>query len=99
MRNGLRDTYFRRLVGYALQYKGLLALTITMGVVGLALTFVIPWLIGSAIDEVIAPDWVRAGRPQPPTDAERLRRLWLLVGVGAATAVSFGVVFYIRGHY
>jgi len=99
MRPRLRDRYFKRLLGYATRYKGLLALTIAMGVVGLALQFVIPWLIGSAIDQVIAPDWVRAGKAAPPSDAERLRRLWLLVGVGAATAVSFAVVFYIRGHY
>jgi subfamily B ATP-binding cassette protein MsbA len=99
MREGLRDRYFKRLLGYAARYKGLLALTIAMGVVGLALQFVIPWLIGSAIDQVIAPDWVRAGKAAPPSDAERLRKLWLLVGVGAATAVSFAVVFYIRGHY
>ena len=92
MRPGLRDRYFKRLLGYATRYKGLLALTIAMGVVGLALQFVIPWLIGSAIDQVIAPDWVRAGKAAPPSDAERLRRLWLLVGVGAATAVSFAVV-------
>jgi ABC-type multidrug transport system fused ATPase/permease subunit len=72
---------------------------VATGILGTALVFVFPWLIGSAIDLVIAPDWVRRGLASPPTDAERMRTLWKLVGIGAATAVSFGVGFYNRGHY
>ena len=75
MRHGLRDADFRRLVGRALAYKGLLALTVLMGILGIALNFVFPWLIGSALDSVIAPDWVARGYDAPPTDAERMRRL------------------------
>ena len=99
MAQGLRDPSFQRLVGRAWQYKGLLALTVVTGVVGIALNFVFPWLIGSAIDSVVAPDWVRRGLSEPPSFEQRSRALWTLAAVGAATALSFGLVFYVRGHY
>jgi ABC-type multidrug transport system fused ATPase/permease subunit len=99
MKHGLRDADFRRLVGRALAYKGLLTLTILMGILGIALNFVFPWLIGSALDWVVAPDWVARGSEATPTDAERMRRLWTLTAIGAGTALAFGVVFYVRGHY
>ena len=85
-----------RLLGYARRYKTLLILTLTMGVLGFAVTFVFPWLIGSMIDWVIAP------RPGPdgalPPPADRARWLILLLIVGAVTAVASSVAVYGRGH-
>jgi subfamily B ATP-binding cassette protein MsbA len=63
------------------------------------LTFVFPWLIGTAIDRVTAPDWERWGRPSAPQLAERIEWLWTLAAVGASTAFMFGVIRYTRGHY
>ena len=55
MSRTLRNQYFRRLINQALSYKKLLTLAITAGLINLGLTFIIPWLIGSVIDRVIAP--------------------------------------------
>src|SRR3954468_12149219 len=99
MRTGLRDIYFKRLMEHALRYKGLLALTISAGLLNLGLTFVFPWLIGSAIDNVIAPDWVRKGLSGPPSDEQRIHWLMVLMATGAATALLFGLITYVRGHY
>jgi ABC-type multidrug transport system fused ATPase/permease subunit len=79
-----------RLLGYAKRYRALLAATITMGVLGFAVTFVFPWLIGTAIDKVMAAGHRTAG--------ERTGELvWLLL-IGAATAVCSSVAVYGRGH-
>src|SRR5690348_5869554 len=99
MRTSLRELYIRRLLTQALRYKSLLALTLGAGMLNVALTFVFPWLIGSAIDSVTAPDWERWGAAGPPTFAQRARHLWVLVAIGAGTALLFGVVGYARGHY
>ncbi|HEX8324751.1 MAG TPA: ABC transporter ATP-binding protein [Tepidisphaeraceae bacterium] len=90
---------FRRLLLQALRYRGLLLLTVSAGMLNLVLSFVIPWLIGSAIDYVIAPDWVRFGKDGPPSFDERIQWLKLLIGIGVATAVGFGAITYLRGHY
>ncbi|HYO08140.1 MAG TPA: ABC transporter ATP-binding protein [Tepidisphaeraceae bacterium] len=99
MKTPLRQLYLRRLLARALQYKWLLAISVCAGAVNLGLTFVFPWLIGAAIDKVIAPDWVRRGMPSPPTYEERMSWLWMLIAMGAGTAVMFGVITYTRGHY
>src|SRR4051812_23464232 len=99
MRTGLRELYLKRLLSQALRYKFLLGLTLVAGMINVALTFVIPWLIGTAIDRVTAPDWVRYGHTQPPTFQERSEYLWTLVAVGSFTALMFGVIGYARGHY
>ena len=99
MAQGIRDPSFRRLVGRALHYRGLLTLTVLTGIAGIGLNFVFPWLIGSAIDWVIAPDWVAAGNQRPPTYQERTSRLWTLTAIGIGTSLSFALVFYVRGHY
>jgi ABC-type multidrug transport system fused ATPase/permease subunit len=93
----LRDRSFRRLLGQAVAYKGLLALTIITGLVNLSLTFIIPWIIGSAIDRVIVPG--AEGHANPPPREERLQWLMTLVAIGAATAIAFAVITYCRGHY
>jgi subfamily B ATP-binding cassette protein MsbA len=99
MRTGLRELYLKRLLKQALRYKTLLTLTVIAGLLNLGLTFVFPWLIGAAIDRVIAPDWVARGLPGPPSNDERQHWLWTIVAVGAGTALMFGVITYTRGHY
>jgi subfamily B ATP-binding cassette protein MsbA len=99
MRTGLRELYIKRLLTQALRYKWLLALTVGAGMLNVALTFVFPWLIGSAIDGVTAPDWERWGAAGPPTFEQRSRHLWTVVAIGAGTALAFGIVGYLRGHY
>src|SRR5688572_28880359 len=88
--------YFRQLFKYALRYKPLLALTVLMGVLGFAVTFVFPWLIGSAIDRVVNGRGP-GGSIEPPT--ERTRWLLVLLAIGAATALCSAVAAYGRGHF
>ena len=94
-----RKLYFGRLLKMAIHYKGLVALAVTASLVNLGLTFIIPWLIGSAIDDVIAPDWVAHGRDGPPTFEARIHWLTVLVVVGICTALLFGTIAYVRGHF
>lgn len=94
MNRTLRDQYFRRLINQALSYKKLLTLAITAGLINLGLTFVIPWLIGSVIDRVIAPPHGKF-----PSVAEREHWLGVLCIIGAATAILSGFVTYGRGHW
>ena len=94
-----RSKYLRRMVGQALRYKRMLAITIGAGLLNLGLTFIFPWLIGSAIDYVIAPDWVRAGSSGPPDFSQRIHWLMVLTIIGVVTALLFGLVTYLRGHY
>src|SRR5689334_18128328 len=99
MRTGLRELYLKRLLTHALRYKWLLVLTLVAGMLNVGLTFVFPWLIGSAIDHVTAPDWERWRAAGPPTFEQRSQHLWMLVAIGAGTALMFGVINYTRGHY
>jgi subfamily B ATP-binding cassette protein MsbA len=92
-------TYLKRLINQSLNYKPTLAVTVGAGLLNLGLTFVFPYLIGSAIDTVVAPDWVRRGLPGPPDFQQRIHWLILLTVIGAATALMFGLVGYLRGHY
>jgi ABC-type multidrug transport system fused ATPase/permease subunit len=94
MKRSLRDVYFRRLLKQALSYKRLLTLAISAGLASLALTFVIPWLIGAVIDHVIAPP-----HGSNPSVAEREHWLFILCAIGVATAVFSGFVTYGRGHW
>ena len=65
-----------------------------LGWSNLGLTFVIPWLIGSVIDRVIAPP-----HGQFPSVADREHWLKVLCIIGVATAVLSGFVTYVRGHW
>lgn len=94
MKRTLRDQYFRRLITQALSYKRLLALAIVAGLASLALTFVIPWLIGAVIDHVIAPP-----HGQQPPAAEREHWLFILSVAGVVTAILSGFIAYGRGHW
>lgn len=88
-----KENHFRRLLLQTLNYKGLLALAIVAGLISISLAFVFPWLIGSAIDWVIAPPFDR------PV-ALPLRQHWLMVltVIGAGTALVSAVGCYVRGH-
>jgi ABC-type multidrug transport system fused ATPase/permease subunit len=79
-----------RLLGYARRYRTLLAATLTMGVLGFAISFLFPWLIGTAIDKVIAPQHI--------PEADRARTLLTLLMVGGVTALVTAVAVYGRGH-
>lgn len=85
-----------RLFSYAKRYKALLVATIGMGLMGFAVTFVFPWMIGSAMDRVISP------RPGPggvlPPVAQREHWLLLLTIIGTITALCSAVAVYGRGH-
>src|SRR5690242_14599847 len=80
-----------KLLGYARRYKALLISTLVMGVFGFAVTFVFPWLIGSAIDRVISPH--ETGDP-----AGRAKSLLILLAIGVVTALVSSVAVYGRGH-
>ncbi|HXE53410.1 MAG TPA: ABC transporter ATP-binding protein, partial [Tepidisphaeraceae bacterium] len=94
MNRGLREGYLHRLLRYALGYKGLLSLSIIAGLVGLSLTFVIPWLIGSAIDKVIVP-----GATGNESLQDREHWLMILVAIGVGTALLMAFITYARGHW
>jgi subfamily B ATP-binding cassette protein MsbA len=88
--------YFRRLLSYAMAYKGLLLLTVITGVIGFAVTFVYPRLIGLLIDHVIAPRPENGSFPDYKT---RLHYLKELTAAGVATAILFALSGYGRGHF
>ena len=79
-----------RLLNYARRYRLLLAATLAMGVLGFAVIFVFPWLIGTTIDRVIAATDAPAGE-------HRHWLLWLLL-IGAGQALISSVAVYGRGH-
>ena len=88
--------YIRRLLGYLLANKGLLAIALVMGSVGFAATFVFPWVIGSLLDVVIQS---RPVNGVVPSMEERVRWLIMLVAISAVTSVLFAVSGYGKGHY
>ncbi|WAS90668.1 ABC transporter ATP-binding protein [Nannocystis punicea] len=60
---------------------------------GFALSFVYPWIIGSAVDVIVAPR-----DPGFPLEA-RVAALLRLTGFAALTAVGHAIVVYGRGHF
>lgn len=92
-----RTRYFRRFLAYALDYKALLLIAVGMGVAKFTVNYTFPWLIGSAIDDVIAP--------RPDTSAaslpveQRLGWLWTLITLGVVFSVVHAVATYGRGFY
>src|SRR5689334_13479445 len=83
--------HLKSLFGYAKRYRTLLAITLVMGVLGFAVTFVFPWLIGNAIDRVIAP---RGGE-----QGARHHWLMILLAVGVGVVLVSMVAAYGRGHF
>src|SRR5690606_37497960 len=65
---------------------------IAFGVLGFALSFVYPWIIGAAVDVIVAP-----ASPAFPLEA-RVAALVRLTELAALTAVGHAVVVYGRGH-
>ena len=87
---------FRRFLAYALDYKGLLVLAVLGGGLKFSLSYVFPWITGSAIDHVIRPR-DQAG-PLPAID-QRMHWLWVLVAAGVFVSVLHGLATYARGYY
>jgi subfamily B ATP-binding cassette protein MsbA len=91
-----RRRYLRRLAGYVLANKPLLAMVIIMGALGALLPFVYPYIIEHLIDDVIVPQPVHG---ITLTAVQRSHSLVLLIAMAAVTAVLFGVTGYGRGHF
>ena len=81
-----------RLLGYLRPHRRNAALTVLFGVLGFALAFVYPWIIGAAVDVIVAP--ASSGL----TLEARTARLITLTELAALTAVGHAVVVYGRGH-
>jgi ABC-type multidrug transport system fused ATPase/permease subunit len=81
-----------KLLRYVPKHKTHASLTIAFGVLGFSLSFVYPWLIGSAID-VITDRRSVAG---PAWAAQQL--VWL-TSIGGVTALLHALVLYGRGHF
>jgi subfamily B ATP-binding cassette protein MsbA len=81
-----------RLLGFAVRHRKYAALTLLFGVVGFALSFVYPWIIGSVVDVIAAP-------PSAATVDERATRVMHLTLLAIATAFGHAIVVYGRGHY
>jgi subfamily B ATP-binding cassette protein MsbA len=93
----VRKRYFRRFLAYALDYKALLLIAIGMGVAKFTVNYTFPWLIGSAIDDVIAP---RQDTPAAALPVEqRLDWLWTLIVLGVVFSIVHAVATYGRGFY
>ena len=97
MHTASQARYVRRLAHYVLLNKGLVAITMLMGMLGFLVTFVYPWLIGSLIDDVIAPQPDAAGNL--PSPEQRMQWLVVLGILGVATALGFALSGYGRGHF
>lgn len=82
-----------KLLRYARPHKKYAILTTLFGVSGFLLAFVIPWLIGVLVDQVLGANGV--ARPW----SERQHLLIKLIGLGVLTAVGHAVVVYGRGHF
>ncbi|UQA54668.1 ABC transporter ATP-binding protein [Polyangium aurulentum] len=82
-----------RLLGYLRFHRKHASLTVLFGVVGFLLSFVYPWIIGTAVDTVMAPGV--AGVPLE----QRMPRLIRLTELAALTAIMHAVVVYGRGHF
>jgi ABC-type multidrug transport system fused ATPase/permease subunit len=88
--------YFKRLGHYVLAEKRLLIVSTIFGMIGLALPFAYPRIIGLVIDTVIlghGPAGVKL------SDPDRIHRLeWLTMLAGCA-ALGWTVVGYCKGHF
>ncbi len=82
-----------RLLGYVRGHSRYALLTVIFGTAGFLLSFVYPWIIGSAIDLVAAPAQSAFAM------SERASRLWRLTQLAALTGLAHAVVVYGRGHF
>jgi len=81
-----------RLLGYIRPHRRYALLTISFGILGFGLAFVYPWIIGAAVDVIVAP--ASSGL----TFEARTARLITLTELAALTAVGHAIVVYGRGH-
>ncbi len=81
-----------RLLGYIRPHRRYALLTVGFGILSFALAFVYPWIIGAAVDAIVAP--ASAGL----TFEGRAARLLTLTELAALTAVGHAIVVYGRGH-
>jgi subfamily B ATP-binding cassette protein MsbA len=81
-----------RLLRYVRPHRRYAALTMVFGVAGFLLSFVYPWIIGSAVDLATGP------AASAPFDARAARLEWL-TKLAAATALMQAFVVYGRGHF
>jgi len=88
----------RRLLSQALRYRWLLLFAVVVNLFNLSLTFAIPWLIGTTLDYVVAPDAAKFGGSLPSFE-QRMHWLGMLTMGGVATAFAIGTLGYLRGHY
>jgi subfamily B ATP-binding cassette protein MsbA len=77
------------LMGYVRRHGRYASLTVSFGALGFALSFVYPWIIGTAVD------LITARRTGAPPEGE----LWRLGALGVSTALLHALVLYGRGHY
>jgi ABC-type multidrug transport system fused ATPase/permease subunit len=82
-----------RLLRYMAPHGKYVALTAIFGVLGFMLSFAYPWIIGAAVDVIVAPTSAAF-----PLEARRTR-LVHLTEIAAAVAVLHAAVVYGRGHY
>src|SRR5436305_7341490 len=82
-----------RLLRYAGGHRRYAALTIGFGVAGFLLSFVYPWIIGSAVDLATAPAALRV-----PIEA-RQARLLHLTELAVIAGLLHAAVLYGRGHF
>jgi subfamily B ATP-binding cassette protein MsbA len=81
-----------RLMGYIRPHRMYALLTVAFGVLGFALSFVYPWIIGAAVDVIVAP--AASGL----TFEARTARLITLTELAALTAIGHAIAVYGRGH-
>jgi subfamily B ATP-binding cassette protein MsbA len=88
--------YFRRLGHYVLAEKRLLIVSTLFGMIGLALPFAYPRIIGLVIDTVILGHGPNGSKLSDPDRIHRLEWLTLLAG---CTALGWTIVGYCKGHF
>ena len=83
----------RRLLGYVTRHRKYAGLTALFGVLGFALSFAYPWIVGSVVDTVAAP------RGSAALLEERTRHVFHLAVLSLLIAVGHAIVVYGRGHF
>jgi subfamily B ATP-binding cassette protein MsbA len=94
-RAAVSPRYFRRFLAYALDYRGLLAIAVAMGISKFLVNYTFPWLIGSAVNTITAPEQGGASL----TAEQRAQWLWWLVGFGIVFSIVHAISTYGRSFY
>ena len=95
MNQAANRKYFRRFLAYALDYKGLLAIAVFMGVMKFSMAYTFPWVTGTAIDRVINPE----AKGYATDAATRYGWLWWLVGLGVLFSALHAIATFGRGYF